>query len=339
MIGTQLKRACALATGASLLALAVMVPAVSAGNTRKVFVGSSTDGVLTSSSVSGGESTSFVVTVKNLGGQNLNHVFAFIGADNNPAVEANPQSAITPTKPIEFPAGTTATANGCTGGDGVVLTCDLGSLAKGQVVHHDGRPLVGPGRCGPAAQHEGDRVRGGDRERQRLEHRHLRGGGRASTCLPFGCTSVTAYRAFGSKTVATPCDVAGTNKQKATVVLPGSLTTITLSEGATIVSCPTGTSLACIGDAVDASIDGDTTSDVVKWTIVYNVAGVSYNANKLTVYHYNDAGTLTPAGGFSLKNNACKNAGSINCGSASRTGDILTITFQTAGNGKTRLLG
>ena len=116
--------------------------------------------------------------------------------------------------------------------------------------------------------------------------------------LPFSCTSVTAYRAVGSKTVATPCDVAGTNKQKATVVLPGSLTTITLSEGATIVSCPTGTGLACIGDAVEASIDGDTTSDVVKWTIVYNVAGVSYNANKLTVYHYNDAGNLTPAGGY-----------------------------------------
>src|SRR4029079_5272374 len=146
--------------------------------------------------------------------------------------------------------------------------------------------------------------------------------------LPFSCVSVTAYRAVGSRTVATPSDVAVANKEKASVVLPVSLTTITLSEGATIVSCPTGTGLACIGDAVDASIDGDSASDVVKWTIVYNLAGVSYNTNKLTVFHYNDAGTLTPAGGFLLKNNACKNASSINCGSSSRAGDILTITFQ-----------
>ena len=338
MIGTQLKRACALATGASLLALAVMVPAASAGNTRKVFVGSSTDGVLTSSSVSGGESTSFVVTVKNLGGQNLNHVFAYIGADDNRVVEANPQSAVTPTKPVAFPAGTSATADGCTGGDGAVLTCDLGSLAKGKsftttVVLSSGQGVAAQflNTKATAFVAETANDNGSNKDTFAAE------GG--INLLAFSCTSVSAYRAVGSKTVATPCDVAGANKQKATVVLPGSLTTITLSEGATIVSCPTGTGLACIGDAVDASIDGDSTSDVVKWTIVYNVAGVSFNSNKLRVYHYNDAGTLTPAGGFALKNNACKNAGSINCGSFSQSGNILTVTFQTAGNGKTRLLG
>lgn len=338
MIGTQFKRAAALATGAALLALAVMVPAASAGNTRQVFVGSSSDGILTSSSVSGGESTSFVVTVKNLGGQNLNHVFAYIGADDNPVVEANPQTAVTPTRPVAFPTGTSATATGCTGGDGVILSCDLGSLAKGKsftttVVLSSGQGVVAQTLNTKAVAFVAETANDNGSNKDTFA---AEGG---INLLAFSCTSVTAYRAVGSKTVATPCDVAGANKQKAQVVLPGSLTTITLSEGATIVSCPTGTGLACIGDAVDASIDGDSTSDVVKWTITYDVSGVSFNSNKLRVYHYNDAGTLTPAGGFALKNNTCKNASSINCGTFTQTGNILTVIFQTAGNGKTRLLG
>ncbi len=338
MIRSQVKRASALAIGASLLALAVMVPAASAGNTRKVFVGSSTDGALTSSSVSGGESTSFVVTVKNLGGQNLNHVFAFIGADDNDAVEANPQTAITPTRPVPFPAGTSATAAGCTGGDGAILTCDLGRLGKGKsftttVVISSGEGVSEQAVRTKATAFVAETTNDNGSNKDTFAAEGL------VNFLAFSCDSVTAYRAVGSKTVATPCPVAGTVKQQATVILPGSLTTITLREGPTLVACPVGTGLTCIGDAVDASIDGDSTGDVVKWTVVYNVSGVSFNANKLRVYHYNDAGTLTPVGGFALKNNACHNASSINCGSATQSGSTLTITFQTAGNGKTRLLG
>jgi hypothetical protein len=321
-----------------VLALAAMVPAVSAGNTRKVFVGSATDGVLTSSSVSGGESTSFVVTVKNMGGQNLNHVVTYIGKDDNPASESNPQTAITPTKPVAFPAGTSATAAGCTGGDGAVLTCDLGSLGKGKSWT---TTVILSSTSGVTAQVLDTKVTSfvAETANDNGSNKDTFAAEGTITLLPFSCDSVTAYRATGPRTVSTPCAVAGTNKQQSSVVLPGALTTITLSEGAAIVACPVVSGLKCIGDAVDASIDGDSTADVVKWTVVYNVSGVSVNLNKLRVYHYNDAGQITPAGGFPLKNNACKNAGSINCGTATLSGGILTIVFQTAGNGKTRLLG
>ena len=220
-----------------------MVPAVSAGNTRKVFVGSSTDGVLTSSSVSGGESTSFVVTVKNLGGQNLNHVFAFIGADNNPAVEANPQSAITPTKPVAFPTGTSATASGCTGGDGAVLTCDLGSLAKGKsftttVVLSSGQGVSAQqlGTKATAFVAETANDNGSNTDTFAAE------GG--VNLLPFSCVSVTAYRAVGSKTVATPSVRADPRTSSSRAIVLPAAARRHAQEGATLVACPVVTNLS-----------------------------------------------------------------------------------------------
>ena len=161
------------------------------------------------------------------------------------------------------------------------------------------------------------------------------------TYLPFSCASVTAYRAIGSRTVTTPCAVEGSEKQQSSVVLPDGLTTITLSEGPDGTPCPGGYSVTCIGDPVNAQIVGDATGDVVKWTVTYNVKNIKVRLDKLRVFHYTDAGVIDPVGGFSLKDNACSSGSSINCGTASLSADCktLTITFQTAGNGKTRLLG
>jgi len=232
----------------------------------------------------------------------------------------------------------TATAAGCTGGDGAILTCDLGSLGKGKswtttVVLATGTgvtPATVPTKA-VAFVAETANDNGANKDTFAAEG--------SVTFLAYSCDSVTAYRATGSRTVSTPCAVAGTEKQQASVVLPGALTTITLTDGPDTTACPVVTGLTCIGNTVNADITGDSTGDVVKWVVSFNVSGISFNANKLRVYHYNDAGTITPAGGFALKNNACQKATSINCGSFTLTGTTLTITFQTAGNGKTKLLG
>ncbi len=339
MIGSQLRRAGAIAVAASVLTF-VLVPTVAAGNTRSVFVGSSVDGVLTSTTVSGGEATSFVVTIANTGKQTLNHITTYIGADDNPAVEANPQMSITPTAPVAFWANTSATAAGCTGGTGSALTCPIGTLKKGAswttTVVLSSTPSVSA-QTAPikavAFAKEGGNDHGANKDTFAAEG--------SVTYVPFSCDSVTAYRAVGSRTVTTPCAVEGSEKQQATVVLPAGLTTITLSEGPDGTPCPGGYYATCIGDPVNAQIVGDGTGDIVRWTVTYNVKNIKVRLDKLQVIHYNDAGVITPVGGFSLKNNACGSAGSINCGTAVLSPDCktLTVTFQTAGNGKTRLLG
>jgi len=340
VISSQLRRAGAMAVAGSMLSL-VLVPTVVAGNTRSVFVGSSVDGVLTSTIVSGGEATSFVVTVVNAGKQTINHVQTVIGVDDNPAVEANPQAGLTPTVPVAFPSGTTATATGCTGGTGgAPLSCDLGNMKKGDawtttVVLSSTSSVSAatyPIKAVTFAK-EGGSDSGANKDTFAAEG--------SVTFLPFSCDSVTAYRAVGSRIVTTPCVVAGAEKQQSSIVLPNGLTTITLSEGPDGTACPAGPYAICIGDPVNAQIVGDSTSDVVTWTVTYNVKNIKVRLDKLRVLHFNDAGVLDPAGGFSLKNNACASGGSINCGTAVLSADCrtLTITFQTAGNGKTRLLG
>jgi hypothetical protein len=318
----------------------VLVPTVLAGNTRSVFVGSSVDGALTSTTVSGGEATSFVVTVANTGKQTLNHVTTSIGVDDNPAAEANSQTSLTPTIPVAFPANTSATAAGCTGGSGSPLRCDLGTLKKGAswtttVVLASTNGVTAktyPIKAVVFAK-EGGNDNGANKDTFAAEG--------SITFLPFSCDSVTAYRAVGSRIVTTPCAVEGSEKQQSTVVLPAGLTTITLSEGPDGTPCPGGYHATCIGDPVNAQIVGDAIGDVVRWTVTYNVKNIKVRLDKLQVIHYNDAGVITPVGGFSLKNNACGSAGSINCGTAVLSPDCktLTVTFQTAGNGKTRLLG
>ena len=339
MIGTQLRRAGAMAVAVSVLAF-VLVPTVAAGNTRSVFVGSTVDGVLTSTTVSAGEATSFVVTVANTGKQTLNHVTTSIGVDDNPAVEANPQTSLLPTVPVAFPANTSATAAGCSGGTGAPLSCDLGTLKKGDswtttvaLASTSGVNAKAYAIKAVTFAKEGGNDNGANKDTFAAEG--------SITFLPFSCDSVTAYRALGSRIVTTPCVVEGSEKQQSSVVLPAGLTTITLSEGPDGTACPGGAYVICIGDPVTAQIVGDSTGDVVRWTVTYNVKNIKVRLDKLKVLHSNDAGVIDPVGGFSLKDNACSSGSSINCGTALLSADCrtLTVTFQTAGNGKTRLLG
>ena len=338
MIGSQLRRAGAMAVAVSVLAF-VLVPTVAAGNTRSVFVGSTVDGVLTSTTVSAGEATSFVVTVANTGKQTLNHVTTSIGVDDNPAVEANPQTSLLPTVPVAFPANTSATAAGCSGGTAAAQLRPR-HAQEGRLVDDDRRPGLHE-RVNAKAYaikavtfaKEGGNDNGANKDTFAAEG--------SITFLPFSCDSVTAYRALGSRIVTTPCVVEGSEKQQSSVVLPAGLTTITLSEGPDGTACPGGAYVICIGDPVTAQIVGDSTGDVVRWTVTYNVKNIKVRLDKLKVLHSNDAGVIDPVGGFSLKDNACSSGSSINCGTALLSADCktLTVTFQTAGNGKTRLLG
>jgi hypothetical protein len=241
---------------------------------------------------------------------------------------------------VAFPAGTSATAAGCTGGTGSPLTCATGTLKKGQswttTVALTSTTGVNPSAVpikAVAFVKEGGGDNGANKDTYAAEG--------SVTYLPFSCASVTAYRAIGSRTVTTPCAVAGDVKQQSSVVLPAGLTTITLKEGPDGTPCPASYHTSCIGDPVDARIEGDSTGDVVRWTVTYNVKNINVRLDKLRVYHYTDAGAIDPAGGFSLKNNGCSSGSAINCGTATLSGDCktLTVTFQTAGNGKTRLLG
>ena len=321
---------------ASIVALTV-AGTTSAGNTRSVTIGSATDGVLTSSTVSSGEQTSFVVTVKNTGNQTLNNISVVIGQDDNPAAEGA-QSTIVPTIPVGLPAGVTAAATGCTGSS--LLTCLVGQLGARaswsttvivSTTTDVAAALVPTKAVAYVAEIGNDN--GSNQDTFAAEG--------AINVLGYSCDAVTAYRATGSKTVSTPCGLTTTNKQQSAVTLPGNLTTITLTEGASIVACPVVTGLSCIGDAVYADISGDAKTDVVTWTLTFDVTGLNINTAKLVVYHYDDVtGLLNPAAGISLaKKNACKSSTSTGCGSATLSGTTLTVVIQTAGNGKTRLLG
>jgi hypothetical protein len=339
--GNHLRRLGSGLVALSLVALQAFAGTAAGGNTRGVFVGTSTDGVLgPTPAVSAGEQTSFTVTVRNAGNQTLNHVMAYIGADDDPTVEANPQATYVPTLPVAFPAGVTATAAGCSGGSGAPLTCVIATLGKGEsfsttVVISTTTAVLAQTIPTKAIAYVAEigNDNGANKDTFAAEG--------SLTFSAFSCDAVSAYRALGSKTVSTPCGLSSTNKQQSTVVLPSRLTTITLSEGASIVACPAVSGLDCIGDAVFADIAGDATSDVVTWTLKYDIAGLSINTNKLVVYHYNDqTNTLVPADGIALtKKDACKNATQTGCGSASVTGTTLTIVVQTSGNGKIRLLG
>ena len=79
----------------------------------------------------------------------------------------------------------------------------------------------------------------------------------------------------------------------------------------------------------------------MRWTVTYNVKNIKVRLDKLRSSTTTTPASSIPAGGFSLKNNACASGSSINCGTATLSADCktLTVTFQTAGNGKTRLLG
>jgi hypothetical protein len=328
VIRTVLRRTSLVAAAAALALQLVAAPAMA--GPRLVTVGSDSDGVLTSSTVSAGESTTFTVTVKSNSTQKLQHTTLYVGQDSGSGVSTD--------LPVAYPAGLTAAATGCSTVDGI-LKCDIGTLGKQPFTF----TIVLSSDNGTAAQTVTSkalvRVNEGTDSGPNNQAYDAYGD---VTLKAFSCDAVTAYRANGSsKVVSTPCDLSSSNKQQSAVTLPGNLTTITLSEGSAVVACPSVSGLSCIGDGVFADITGDSTGDVVTWTIKYDVTGLKINTSKLVVYHYNDeTGVLSPAGGISLaKSNACKASNPVNCGSATLTGNTLEITFKTNGNGKTRLLG
>ena len=98
--------------------------------------------------------------------------------------------------------------------------------------------------------------------------------------------------------MTTPCVVEGSEKQQSLVVLPAGLTTITLSEGPDGTACPGGAYVICMGDPVTAQIVGDSTGDVVGWTVTYNVKNIKVRLDKLRILHSNDAGSSIPSAGL-----------------------------------------
>jgi hypothetical protein len=280
--------------------------------------------------VSGGQSVPVQIKISNPTKATVNDVRLLVGQDANPTTAPNGDA----TPPIALPSGVTASATGCT--PGAILSCQLGTLRSGKsvtvnvTVQTDEVATAIPAFLTKATVlvAEGGNDNGSNQDSFSVEG--------TMSVLAFSCESVTVYKPGADKTVQT-CGVTDTrnaNGQSATVVIPSKLITATVGESA--AACPSVPGLKCIGDVVTASIDGDTTSDVVTWTTSIKVTG-SVNTNKLVVYHYNDAGVLTDV--IALKNNKCKTASSINCGVAALSGGVLTITVQTGGNGAIRGFG
>lgn len=285
---------------------------------------------LGSIAVSGGQAVPFSITVTNTSNATRNDVHLLVGQDDNPTTAANGDT----TMPVPLPDGVTAAAAGCS--SGAVLDCSIGSLrAKKSVTitvtlsTAEVTSAIPSFRTKAAAiTSEGTNDNGSNQDSFSLEGTLAVGA--------FSCESVTVYKPGADKTAST-CSVTDTrngNGQSASVVLPSRLQTATVRELS--LACPPVAGLTCIGDVVEADIAGDTTSDVVRWTFSLAVSG-SVNLNKLVVYHYNDAGTLTEI--IELRRNGCRNATAVGCGSATLSDGILTITVQTAGNGRVRGFG
>ena len=326
MIGSHLRR---VAVVAAAVALALPLAAGTAlASPRDISVGSTADGLLTPSTVSAGESTTFTVTVTNNSQQKFQHTTLYIGANGTgSAVDL----------PVAYPTGVTASAPGCAANAANILVCSIGTLGKAPFTTTVTLASATTVVAGPVTSKALVRVNEGTDSGPNNQAFDAYGNVNFSA---FNCDSVTANRANQSnKVVTTPCGLSSSNKQQSSIVLPAGRTIVTVQEGASLVACPVVTNLSCIGDATEAAITDDTTSDIVQWTIKYDITGKNINTNKLVVYHYDDANNLSPVGGISLKNNACKANNPVNCGTATISGNELTIIFKTNGNGKTRLLG
>jgi len=336
--GYSVRRVGAGLVAASLLALAVSVPASAApsgGTSKTVIVFGVDEGVLASFTISAGESAPISVRITNDGKQTLNNVHLLLGQDDNPLSAPNGDA----TPPTWFPTGITiaTTTAGCSGG--AILDCTLGTLGARRSVTVDA--VVNTTEDTPAATFMTEGVvsvaESGNDNGSNIDTFSAQG---TMTILGFSCDAVSAYRPGNSSKEVSTCalgDEDNTNGQSAKVKLPANLSVVALSENVG-AACPVLGSLTCIGDEVEANIEGDTTGDVITWTIEVVLNGQNVTLNKLVVVHTADDGTTTTE--ISLaKKNACKTASSTNCGSASVSGDILTITVQTTGNGKTRLLG
>jgi hypothetical protein len=331
---------------ATLLATAMAMPVTAAppgGTSRNITVTATTDvfDPLRNVTISAGEFLSFSVTVRNGGPQTVNNISLVFGLDDDPDPQANGDA----TPPTSFPSGVAVSENSSSCSGGQIVNCTIGTLGARKDFVVDvtitttsaaptGLTLVEA--VASVAEAGGDSGYNIDTFSRQGDF----------TISPYDCDSVAAYRPGGGQFVSTPCDVSESNNQQSSVKLPAGLSTISITEGSLtdpIIDCPAVSGLSCIGDAVFADITGETAGNLISWEIRYDVTGLNVNTSKLVVYHYlNDGVTLSPTGGISLaKKNACSAKNTVNCGSASIDSqtNILTITFTTAGNGKTRLLG
>jgi hypothetical protein len=354
----QLKRLLALGAVISLAALTTfVVPASAARTTSKVvLIGSSIAGEvndpgptgtgqakLTFTPVTAGNLTFFDVVVKNAGGQTLNNVVLSVGYDDNATVESvRPvASTLTPTFPVAFPTGTVTlssfTGTGCTAADATLgrIDCAVGTLTTGSSFHLEVVLATSVGASVPlkavtkVAENTNDN--GSNQDTFAAEG--------VLTVAPFSCVTSSAYLPGNSdqKTLDT-CPLAGTHRESLGVKFPGRLTTLTLKEDGTANLCPT---TACFGSTFVADIADDAATDIVTWTVQIDLVPLgktNLNLNKLIVYHYDDAGVLSPAGGIAnTKANKCTTGGSNCIESATIVNDILTVVYRSNGNGSTRM--
>jgi hypothetical protein len=324
----------AAAASALVVATAMSTGGATAADTRLIYVGSgpvdtpeniaATNHDLDYTPVTAGGATATNVIVKSIDNQTLTHVvvtFANLPAGFSIADISGADAG--------FCAGWTATG----------ATCSFGNLAKNQsrtftVVFN----AATAGSSAPVAGisfNESGNPNGGNTHQETAEDLGFTVG--AASCEVVS-TYVRGNGANGAKSVET-CGLADANNgnhQSSKVSFPSSLTTITLSETAGV--CPFD---SCVGDLVTADIVGDSTSDVITWTIVIDLAAINktdVQLNKLIVSHYNDAGVETPAGGIAnTKKNACK-PGGVNCiESATIVDNVLTVIYRSSGNGGTRV--
>lgn len=342
MNSRSIRRLGSIVAAASLLTIALAIPVSAApvGTSRDIQIDGTNPGVIDSFVISAGESVTFPIKVTNAGKQTINSVTLKFGKDDSVQTASNGDA----TAPTALPDGILVSAAGCSSGS--ILDCAIGTLGARKsatinvtIATTTATPAAGPFMTeAVVAVAEG----GGDAG----SNQDTFGAQGAIEVVGWDCDAVAAYRPTGSKTVSTPCGAGEGNKQQSSVTLPQRLTSISLIEGDAsdpVVACPAVIGLDCIGYGVFANITGENTGDAITWRIDYDVTGLNINTAKLVVYHYlNDGVTLAPEGGISLaKKNACTAKNPVNCGSAlldSRT-NILTITFTTLGNGKTRLLG
>ena len=282
----------------------VLVPTIAAGNTDRVHRLNHRRGAHIDR-VSAAEATTVVVAVANTGKQTLNHDTTSIGVDDDPAVEANPQTSLTPTVPVAFAGQHVGHGAGCTAAparrSGVAS-----ARSRRATLDDDGRPDLhergkreGVRDQGRTFAKEGGSDNGANKDTFAAEG--------SITFLPF---SVRLGHGVPSDRLAHRDHAVRRRRQReaqSSVVLPDGLTHSRCRR------CPMGRPARApptwsASRPGDAQIVGDSIGDVVRWTVTYNVKNIKVRLDKLRVVHYTDAGVVDPVGGFSLKDNAARRA-------------------------------
>jgi len=309
--------------------------AASAGNTRLIYYGSGpldapdyvSNNKLTftpSSGVNAGGAFTTNIIVKNIDNQTLTHVATTATLPTGWSF-AVVQSA------VGFNPGTA-----CSGVGTASLTCDFGNLSAGalrsyQLVIQTAASDVAV--TAPLSFH----VTFNESGNPNGSNTHNDTADGTVNLQATSCDSVTTYTYGNGNHSVSTCglsDPKNLNGQTSKVTFPNRLNVVQLSESddTSLPACPP--KVTCIGHAIVANIDGDTSDDIVVWEV--SIAGVTVGANKISFYHYNDAGTLVPAGGILNSNkNLCTATKQKDCweAGASVIGGVFHGIVHTGGNG------